>query len=90
MCPPAQHLVPIASGRSHFTWCQIARSSVLRAGVGRSAVVHLQELLEAERAQAKAELEEEKRRGKERSEGLLKQLEDKWNEIATLRRGGAP
>jgi hypothetical protein len=42
--------------------------------------------LDAEREQAKAELEEERRRGKERADKLLQQLEEKWAEVTTLRR----
>ena len=50
----------------------------------------VQGVLEAEREQARAELEEERRRGKERANQLLKQLEGKWTEVATLRRAAGP
>ena len=62
-------------------------------GAGNSTLsegVAVQRILEAEREHAKAELAEERRRGKERAEQLLKQLEEKWTEVATLRRAAAP
>lgn len=49
----------------------------------------MQGIMEAERKQAKAELEEERKRGKERADKLLKQLEEKWTEVATLRKAAS-